>query len=324
MNTVQVSNEDENKRADAFICDNFKVHSRNFLTKNWKTLVRINDKEAKPSYKLKAGDRVEVKEEDVDVILSQASYDKIIPQDNPLNIIDESDSYLVLNKPKGIPVHPGVGNSNDTLANYVAGYLTKKKEFDPTIDRAGVVHRLDKPVSGLILFAKNRETQQYLQQQFEKHNVQKIYYANVVLRENTSKEVFKKLPKAKIEAGDVIDEFIRAGEDSLDNEWMKVEGYIGRSDVNRRKMIFKPYPFGNAKYALSYIRFLSDTEVLVVIKTGRMYQIRASLEYLGVYIEGDTLFKSLKGGETPEEISLESVFLSFEEPSGKLAIYRLK
>ena len=324
MGTVQIEREHENRRADAYICESFNVHSRSFLTKNWDNLVLINGKTSKPSYKLKVGDRVEVKEENVDEILSDSSYDKITPQNHPLDIVYESDSYIVINKPKGISVHPGVGNSQDTLANYVAGYLTKKGEYDSTIDRAGVVHRLDKPVSGLIVFAKNKEAQKYLQKQFEKHTVQKIYYAKVVLRENTNKEVFEKLPKTKISAATVIDDFVRMGGQELGREWLKAEGYIGRSDVNRRKMIFKPYPFGSAKYALSYFKFLSDTEVLVIIKTGRMYQIRASLEYLGIYIEGDTLFKSLKGGLTPNEISLESVLLSFEEPSGKLAIYRLK
>lgn len=322
MGTVQVGKEDENKRADTFICEHFNVHSRSFLVKNWRELVSINDKESKPSYKLRVGDTIKVQEKDVDKILSESSYDKVIPQDYPLNIIYESESYLVINKPKGISVHPGVDNTKDTLANYVAGYLTKKNEYDPTIDRAGVVHRLDKPVSGLMLFAKNAETQKYLQKQFEKHNVQKMYCAKIILRENTSKEVFEKLPNVRVSPTEVVDDFIRTS--NLDREWLKLEGYIGRSPVNRRKMIFKPYQFNNAKYALSYFRFLSENEVLVIIKTGRMYQIRASLEYLGIYIEGDTLFKTLKGEGTPEAIALESIFLSFEEPSGKLAIYRLK
>ncbi len=322
MSTVQVGKEDENKRADTFICEHFNVHSRSFLAKNWTELVSINGKESKPSCKLKVGDNVSVKEEDIEKLLSETTYDKIIPQDYPLNIIYESDSYIVINKPKGISAHPGVGNPKDTLANYVAGYLTKKGGYDSTMDRAGVVHRLDKPVSGLMLFAKNSETQKYLQKQFEKHNVQKMYYAKVVLKENTSKEVFEKLPKTKISATEVIDDFVRTQE--LGTEWLKVEGYIGRSSINRRKMTFKPYPFDNAKYALSYFRFLSKDEVLVVIKTGRMYQIRASLEYFRVHIEGDTLFKTLKGEGTPEAIALESISLSFEEPSGRLAIYRLK
>ena len=178
MSTVQVTQEHENERADTYICDSFKVHSRSFLTKNWESLVLINGKSSKPSCRLKSGDKVEVKEENVDNILSNSSYDKITPQNHPLDIVYESESYLVINKSKGVSVHPGVGNSKDTLANYVAGYLTKKGEYDTTIDRAGVVHRLDKPVSGLIVFAKNSEMQSYLQKQFENHRKQKKYKAH--------------------------------------------------------------------------------------------------------------------------------------------------
>ena len=174
----------------------------------------------------------------------------------------------------------------------------------------------------LMVFAKNSTVQQYLQKQFEMHNVRKIYHAKIVLRENTSKEVFQMLPKEKFVASEIIDEFVRVGENIFDNGWMKLEGYIGRSSVNRMKMMFKPYPFDGAKYALSYIKFLSDSEALIVIKTGRMYQIRASLEYLGIYIEGDTLFKTVRGMGNPDAIALESVFLSFEDPLGNVVIYR--
>ncbi len=323
MNTVYVDTKYANERADSYICSNFQVHSRSFLADHWDELVSINGKKVKPSYRLKVGDEIIVQEEKVAKLLADKSYDKIIPQEFPLQIIYECDSYLVLNKPKGIPVHPGVGNSKNTLANYVAGYLMGKREYDPTIDRAGVVHRLDKPVSGLIVFAKNSQTQQYLQKQFEMHNVQKIYHAKIILRENTNKEVFQMLPKEKIEADSVIDEYIRVGDKIFENGWLKLEGYIGRSSVNRMKMMFKPYPFDKAKYALSYMKLLNEHEMLIVIKTGRMYQIRASLEYLGIYIDGDTLFKTVRGMGTPDTIALESVFLSFEDQLGKVAIYRL-
>ena len=230
----------------------------------------------------------------------------------------------MLKKPKGISVHPGVNNTKDTLANFVVGYLTKNGEYDATMDRGGVVHRLDKSVSGLIVFAKNKIMQKHLQKQFENHTVQKIYLADIVMGENTKAEVFSKIPEKEIDPQTVIDEFVRNGGIEEGNEWLKVEGYIGRSSVNRKKTIFKTYPSGNAKYALSFIRFLSKEKALVVIKTGRMYQIRASLEYLGIYIKGDTLFQTLKGGDTPNAIELESIYLAFEDMQGRLVIYRLR
>lgn len=323
MTTIYVDTKHLDERADSYICSNFQVHSRSFLADHWEELVSINGKKAKPSYKLKAGDEITIREEKVNQLLADKSYDKIIPQESPLQIIYECDSYLVLNKPKGVPVHPGVGNYKDTLANYVAGYLMKTSKYDPTIDRAGVVHRLDKPVSGLIVFAKNNQTQKYLQKQFEMHKVQKIYHAKIVLRESANKEVFQMLPKEKIAAGRVIDEYIRVGDEIFENGWLKLEGYVGRSSVNRMKMMFKPYLFDRAKYALSYIKFLNKDEALIAIKTGRMYQIRASLEYLGIYIDGDTLFKTARGVGIPDAIALESVFLSFKDEFGKVVIYRL-
>jgi 23S rRNA pseudouridine1911/1915/1917 synthase len=179
MTTIYVDTKHLDERADSYICSNFQVHSRSFLADHWEELVSINGKKAKPSYKLKAGDEITIRDEKVNQLLADISYDKINPQESPLQIIYECDSYLVLNKPKGVPVHPGVGNYKDTLANYVAGYLMKTSKYDPTIDRAGVVHRLDKPVSGLIVFAKNNQTQKYLQKQFEMHKVQKIYHAKL-------------------------------------------------------------------------------------------------------------------------------------------------
>ncbi len=322
MSTVQIGGGHENERVDSYICANFRVHSRNFLTNNWEKLVQVNGKLVKPSYKLKEGDIVEVLESDVDEILSKLSYEKIIPQDASLDIVYENSEYLVLNKPKGVSVHPGVNNTKGTLANYVVGYLTKKGEYDATMDRGGVVHRLDKSVSGLIVFAKNKVMQKHLQKQFENHMVQKIYLADIVIGENSKAEVFSKIPEEEVDPQVVIDEFVRNGDIQEDNEWLKVEGYIGRSSMNRKKTIFKTYPSGNAKYSLSFMHFLSKEKALIVIKTGRMYQIRASFEYLGIYIKGDTLFQTFKGGATPNAIKLESIYLSFEDMHGKLVIYR--
>ncbi len=149
-----------------------------------------------------------------------------------------------------------------------------------------------------------------------------MYLANIVMGDNTKAEVFSKIPEEEVDPQLVIDEFVRDGDIKENNEWLRVEGYIGRSSMNRKKTIFKTYPSGNAKCALSFMRFLSKGRALIVIKTGRMYQIRASFEYLGIYIEGDTLFQTLKGGATPNAIQLESIYLSFEDMGGKLVIYR--
>lgn len=323
MQTVNIDDTNQGKRVDAFVSGNFKVHSRSFLKHNWDTLVSVNGKTEKPSYKLRVGDVIEVSDQDVDKLLEEHSYGEIIPQHHDLDIIYEDKDFLIVNKPKGIVVHPGVGNPKDTLVNYVVEYLQSKEEYDVRMLRGGIVHRLDKPVSGLILFAKTAEAQLYFQKQFEEHTIEKIYLATVEYEGNIDNELKGKIPKKPLDVSEELDLLIK-NNFQTDESWLKAEGYIGRSTINRMKMIFKTYTFNHGKYALSYIKPLDDKQFLIIIKTGRMYQIRATLEYLGVHIVGDTQFKTLKGGEIPEAIELESILLSCKDMQGNMLIKRLK
>lgn len=323
MKTVQIDETTQGTRADAFVSNTFKVHSRSFLKHNWERLVSINGETGKPSYKLRKGDVVEVEDQEVDKILEDHSYGKIIPQHHEFEIMYEDKDSIIINKPKGLVVHPGVGNPQDTLVNYVVEYLETKGEYDPRIERGGIVHRLDKPVSGLILFAKNAEAQLYFQKQFEEHSVEKIYLATVEYGEHLNNELKEKIPSEQREISEELDILVK-NNFQVDSSWLKVEGYIGRSSMNRMKMIFKTYSFNHARTALSYVKPLSSNTFLIIIKTGRMYQIRATLEYLGAHIVGDTLFETLKGGAIPDAIELESVLLSCKDMEGNTLIKRLK
>jgi len=185
------------------------------------------------------------------------------------------------------------------------------------------VHRLDKPVSGLILFAKNAESQLYFQKQFEEHKIEKIYLAKVEYGNDFNTELKAKIPLNPLDVSKELDKLVQNNFE-IDDTWLKVEGYIGRSSINRMKMTFKTYTFNHGRYALSYIKPISADEFLVIIKTGRMHQIRATIEYLGANIVGDTLFKTLKGGIVPDEIELESILLCCNDMQGKRLINRLK
>jgi len=175
------------------------------------------------------------------------------------------------------------------------------------MDRCGIVHRLDKCVSGLMVVAKNKLTQEYLKGEFAKKNVIKIYPAYLEESNNIEQRID-------------IREYLK--EMSIDlqpwKNWLKVEGYIGRSKSNRYKMEFKKYEFGGSKYALSYILF-SGREALIKIDTGRMHQIRVTLAYLGYHIQGDSLY----GNGCGDEIMLESVLLSFQKRSGERLIFTI-
>ncbi len=315
---MEVLDSDIGKRVDLFLFEKLKdlPVSRTFLVENWNDFILINDRSVKPSYKIRKDDIYFIDTEKVQKLLNAKSKQSLLlGEHGNIDILYEDDNCLVINKQSGVVVHPGVGNEEGTLANFVKGYLEQKQEFDPNIKRAGVVHRLDKGVSGLILFAKNTKAQNYFQKQFENHTVEKIYRAKIECS-NCSKEFLKYFPKKKLDIQEEIEKLER-NNFVCDERWMKIEGYIGRDSVNRMKMHFTKYERGGSKYALTYIRPVSSNEILVKIATGRMHQIRCTLEYLGANIEGDTLYKTKSGkGGIPEKISLSSIFISLKNLNG--------
>ena len=272
---------------------------------------KVNGEEVKPSNKLNIGDIVEIDEDFwKDFFKNKDLSEEIIAQEGELNIIYEDDYLLVIIKPKGLVVHPGVGNRTNTLANYIKYYLLSKDELDINMDRAGIVHRLDKGVSGIMVVAKNKSVQDNLKEQFAKREVEKIYLATV--EKFKASELDSIIPKRtedvleKVEKGDIKYE-----------DWFEAKGYIGRDNVNRYKMEFKLYEFGGSKAARSFILPVDGSKLLIKIVTGRMHQIRATLKYYGYYIKGDTLYKPGKGNSSSEEIMLRSIYLSFTHPITK-------
>ena len=324
----RVSNDAVGERVDVFVLNilketSFKLVTRSFLKKYWDNLVLVNEKAAKLSLKLKEGDVVYI---DTSLLEQKIKEDtsglKIVPQKGDLDIVFENSEILILNKVSGVVVHPGAGNSDNTLANYVVGYLQSKGEYDERVKRGGIVHRLDKGVSGLILFAKTLESQIYYQKQFEEHKVVKLYHTRVESKN------FPAILNEKIKRGVDISSVIKDLESRdfiVDDNWQKLEGYVQRNNVNRMKMRFTPQKFNNGgKYALTYVKPINENELLIKIETGRMHQIRATLEYLGINIVGDTLYSTKKGkGGVPDSIELTSVLLSFENMRGERETFNL-
>jgi 23S rRNA-/tRNA-specific pseudouridylate synthase len=165
-----------------------------------------------------------------------------------------------------------------------------------------------------MVFAKTLRMQKHLKEQFEKHEVKKVYLAEIEYKQ-LRRGIKKFFPKKELD----IDEEIAKLEESnfkCSRDWLKAEGYITRSKGNRVKMQYRRYMGRTSKRALSYIKPISNEQVLVVIKTGRMHQIRATLEYYGIGIKGDTLYGISKSTTLPEKIALESIFLGFKELDG--------
>jgi len=318
MEKIKVGKKFSGERIDKSLVEILKsfginIPSRSFLKNLTGKKVLINGEVVKRSYKLKEGDILEIDKEafkdglkEVDLSIS------IVSQKKDLEIIYEDSNYIVLNKKKGMVVHPGVGNRKNTLANYIRGYLEEKQEYDPLVDRAGIVHRLDKGVSGLMVVAKKREMQEFLKKQFQTHTVEKLY-----------KMQTEKFKESELDMLEIVKDFSLENGLKIDKKWLTVKGYIGRSRSNRIRMVFKAYNFGGSKFAISHFLRIEKDTFLVKIDTGRMHQIRATLFYLGRYILGDSLYTPGSRIFTPNSIDLESVYLSFKDLSGKKKVFNI-
>lgn len=213
--------------------------------------VRVNGKESKASLRLKAWDTVTMRVEQAQEVLAVA-------QDIPLDIVYEDDAIIVVNKPAGMVVHPAPGNPDQTLVNALLFHCRDLSGIGGAL-RPGIVHRLDKETSGLIVAAKTDEAHRRLSAQFESRDVHKKYLALV-------------WGDVKGGRGDIVLP-------------------IGRHPADRKKMSTKSR-YGKAALTLWRVkeRFGTATLLDVEIKTGRTHQIRVHLTERGWPIVGDTVY----------------------------------
>ena len=275
--------EKDGKRIDAYLAEELKDVSRvavQRLITNGKVLV--NDKKVKVSYKVQQGDKIQVEEEKLVEISIKA-------QKIPLDIIYEDDDIIVINKPKGMVVHPANGNPDGTLVNAVMAICKDSLSGIGGKIRPGIVHRLDKDTSGIIIVAKNDKAHINLSEQIKDHKVKKTYIALVrgIVKEN---EATIKMP-------------------------------IGRSDKDRKKMAVTK----NGKEAITHFKVLKRYEkytlLQVNIETGRTHQIRVHLSQIGYPIVGDQVYSNGKNEWNIKGQCLHAKSLEFTHPSSGKKMY---
>ncbi|MFZ4774881.1 MAG: RluA family pseudouridine synthase [Terrimicrobiaceae bacterium] len=264
-------------RLDRFLSLEFPDFSRVRL----QTFVRdgfvlVNGATTRPSQALRLNDRVEV------TIPAEVEPATVSAQDIPLNIIYEDKSLLVLNKPAGLVVHPGAGNSDGTLVNALLFHCAGLSVIGG-VERPGIVHRLDKETSGCLAVAKTDIAHRSLSEQFANRTVKKTYLALV--------EGVPRMPHGKIDAT------------------------IGRHAIHRQKMAVNE----RGRDALTQYRVLASSAGKALLecqpRTGRTHQIRVHLKHLGHAIVGDPLYG--RRGEYPRHF-LHAWKISFAHPkSGK-------
>ena len=235
-------------RIDKFLSEKNPYQSRNRIQNAADAgFIHVNGKPVKSNYKVRPNDVITL-------MLDRPKHDtSIVAEDIPLNIVYEDDALMVVNKEAGMVVHPGAGNFTGTLINAVAWHMKDVKDFDPNDPEVGLVHRIDKDTSGLLVVAKTPDAKTALGKQFFNKTTHRSYNALVW--------------------GNIVEDEGR------------IEGNIGRDPKNRLRMkVFDP-DSGIGKTAVTHYKVLErfgyTTLVQCILETGRTHQIRAHMKHIG-------------------------------------------
>lgn len=273
---MKISEENVGKRIDKYLSENLD-YSRTIIQKMIDNEnIKVNDKKTKASYKLELNDTIIVDDnfkEETD----------ILPENINLDIVYEDSDLMIINKPSGMVVHPGNGNQEHTLVNALMGYTTNLSDGSEEA-RPGIVHRLDKDTSGLMVVAKNNKAHELLAEAFKNKDIHRYYTALVIGQLDTSEGL--------------------------------IDAPIGRDPKDRKRYTVTKQ---NSKNAITHFnvlkRYKGYTLINLKLETGRTHQIRVHMKYIGYPIFNDPVYTKMKG--TPFGQFLHSREIDFYHPITK-------
>ena len=266
---------EEQKRIDAYLSEKTEYSRTAIQRLIDEDKIKVNGKKEKSSYKVQNGDKIEIEEEPAKEIELKA-------QDIPLEILYEDNDIIVVNKPKGMVVHPANGNPDGTLVNAIMSICKESLSGIGGEIRPGIVHRLDKNTSGAIIIAKNDKAHIALSDELKNHEIKKTYIALVrgIVKENNA----------------------------------TINMPIARSKKDRKKMDVDK----NGKEAITHFkvikRYQDFTLLEINIETGRTHQIRVHLSHIGYPIIGDDVYSNGKNKWNIEGQCLHAKCLDFKHP----------
>lgn len=247
---IKITEEEKEQRLDVFLTSHLDT-SRSNITKHIKENdITVNGNIVKAGYILKEGDEIKINEwnEETDVL----------PENIPLDIYYEDDHIIVVNKKSGMVVHPGNGNYNGTLVNALM-YHTKNLSDINGVDRPGIVHRIDKDTSGLLLVSKTNEAHRILGEDFKNKKIKRKYIALV--------------------------------NGIIETDKGKINAPIGRSEIDRKKMKVTDKNSKNAVTNFTVLeRYKKGTLIECILETGRTHQIRVHMAYINHPVVNDPVY----------------------------------
>lgn len=274
----EVNLEQEGERLDKYLALIYEEQSRSFFQKLIKeNLVLVNGTVQKANYRVCA-------EDTVSVTIPKAQEIEILPEDIPLDILYEDEDVLVVNKPKGMVVHPSAGHYSKTLVNAVMYHCRDSLSGINGTIRPGIVHRIDMDTTGALIVCKNDNAHIKIAEQIKEHSVTRRYrgIVNGVVKQDQG----------------------------------RIEGAIGRHPVERKKMAINEK---NGKPAVTHYRvlerFRNHTYMEFELETGRTHQIRVHMASIGHPLLGDTLYGSGKNPYHLQGQTLHAMVIGFIHPS---------